>query len=698
MSRPQHHRPGRLGIALLLFWMFGCLCPALAQLTNQRCQTCHGNPQIADWPPETAAAMVSIPPEGPVLRRPEEMSALYVPTAGFENSVHAGLSCTQCHLGIERTPHPQRLAVLACADCHSEPAAALQSGVHAPAADANGRRRPDCSDCHGPAHEIRRLAEPRQWQQAVELTQACIRCHDGPVAETYLQNTHGRGLMNKGLAASATCADCHGSHQVLPAEHPDSPMHPLHVPQTCGRCHAGVADVFYASVHGRHLLKGHAEAATCTSCHHSHGIGIVDEPFLQDVVKECSTCHLELGRTYMLSYHGKATALGGSAAAVCSKCHGAHDIQPAAHPDSRVAPENLVETCGACHGNVNSNFIQYYSHVDPRDPSSPPVVYWTFLVMTTLLLSVLVVFVPHGLLWLQRTFVERLHHPRGYHVAPATERRVRRFAPIHRLTHALIVISFMGLVITGFPLKYSHTDWAHGLASLLGGAQALGTWHRVFAVMTFLYAAIHVGWLIYFFARRNREPLRSFVTGPNSMMMTWKDARDAFAMLRWFLWLGPRPKFDRWAYYEKFDYWGEAWGVFLIGGTGLILWFPELVTRWLPGWILNVAMVIHSIEALLAASVIFLVHFFNTHLRPEKFPVDMVMLTGQMTESEMKEERPAEYERLLASGQLENLIEPPVALRWRILGAIFGILAFSVGMVLIVLIIRSELAHVLGLD
>jgi len=135
--------------------------------------------------------------------------------------------------------------------------------------------------------------------------------------------------------------------------------------------------------------------------------------------------------------------------------------------------------------------------------------------------------------------------------------------------------------------------------------------------------------------------------------------------------------------------------VFLIGGTGLILWVPTLFTRWLPGWVLNCATVIHSIEALLAASVIFLVHFFNTHLRPGKFPIDMVMLTGQMPESEMIEERGLEYARLKAAGKLEERIVKAIPRRWRTAGAVLGIAAFLFGMVLIALALSTELAKIM---
>jgi cytochrome b subunit of formate dehydrogenase/5-methylcytosine-specific restriction endonuclease McrA len=677
--------------------------PATAQIENDQCQKCHGAPTIADMRSEALAGMVRIPAgQSPVMRARENVGGLYVPDEGILGSVHAGLRCTDCHPGIDRLPHNQRLASLACGDCHASVEGELSSGMHRPlGADEAGRHRPNCADCHGPAHEIQAVGEKRGFEQAKAQALACMQCHgaeDGEVnhAATYRENIHGRGLFEKGLTPSATCVDCHGAHAVLRASDPQSPTHPLNVPETCGRCHQGIEEVFFGSVHGQHLLDGDAGAASCASCHHSHGIQATDNAFLHAIVQECSHCHLDLGKSYLTSYHGKATTLGSEMAAVCSSCHGAHDILPPSDPRSHVAPENLQRTCGKCHEGVNANFVKYFAHAEVRDRAKNPQVFWTWLIMTTLLLSVLAVFVPHGVLWFQRSLVDRLRNPKGYHVVPKGTRWVMRFRPVHRVTHFLIVISFMGLVITGFPLKYSYTHWALAIAESLGGIHVLGLLHRMFALVTFAYAGVHLVFLIWFFTVKCPRPRMRYLIGPDSLIFNWKDLKDFFAMIRWFCWLGPRPKFDRWAYFEKFDYFGELWGVFLIGGTGLILWFPTVFTRWMPGWVLNCAMVIHSIEALLAASVIFLVHFFNTHLRPEKFPVDMVMLVGSMTETEMEEERPAEYERLKASGELEGRIVEPPALHWRLVGAIFGVLAFLTGIFLIVLALRTELSQILG--
>jgi cytochrome b subunit of formate dehydrogenase len=379
--------------------------------------------------------------------------------------------------------------------------------------------------------------------------------------------------------------------------------------------------------------------------------------------------------------------------AVCSSCHGAHDILPPDDPKSRVAKGNLKETCGKCHPGANDNFVQYIAHVDYTSRESHPAVFYTFWGMTILLCSVLAVFIPHSLLWFQRTLIGRLKHTQHGGEKP---RMVRRFNTVHRITHGLIIISFMGLVATGFPLKYSYAGWAHNLTAAFGGIYAMGILHRVFAIITFAYAGAHFAYLVYFFWRKCPKPRWRYVIGPDSMLFSFRDFKDFIAMVRWFFRIGPRPRFDRWTYFEKFDYWGEIWGVFLIGGTGLMLWMPTLFTRWLPGWVLNCAMVVHSIEALLAASVIFLVHFFNTHLRPEKFPIDMTMWTGQISEEEMKEERPAEYERLVAANELESRIEDPISLRWRIVGVVLGISAFLFGISLIILAIRTELFNITG--
>lgn len=278
-------------------------------------------------------------------------------------------------------------------------------------------------------------------------------------------------------------------------------------------------------------------------------------------------------------------------------------------------------------------------------------------------------------------------------VREQTERWYLRFNYYHRFLHVLIMTSFLGLVLTGMPLKYHTSGWAKILAAFLGGIEMAGFWHRVCGVITFTYFILHLVFAIHYVIKVRKEPLLDWLLGPNSMVPWIKDLEDVTGHIRWFLGLGERPQFDRFTYWEKFDYLAVFWGVGIIGFSGLTLWFPEFFARFLPGWAFNVSIILHSDEALLAAGFIFTIHFFNTHLRPEKFPLDHVIFTGRMSEVEFKHERPLEYQRMLEQGKLGTLeTTPPTAcsLLW---SRIVGFLAYGIGLVMIILIIFSAISQ-----
>ena len=235
----------------------------------------------------------------------------------------------------------------------------------------------------------------------------------------------------------------------------------------------------------------------------------------------------------------------------------------------------------------------------------------------------------------------------------------RRFTRLNRTLHILMIVSFMSLALTGMTLKFSYTGWAAFISKTLGGYEGAGFIHRAAAVVMFGIFVTHL-WDLN--RKRKWDHEGSFwrmLTGPNTMLFTRKDLRDLVGNLKWFVGVGPRPSYGRWTYWEKFDYFAVFWGIFVIGSTGLMLWFPVLFTRFLPGWLINVATIIHSDEALLATGFIFTIHFFNTHLRPEKFPMDLVVFTGRMPLAEFKRDKPAEYDALLASGKLEENLAWP---------------------------------------
>ncbi len=273
-------------------------------------------------------------------------------------------------------------------------------------------------------------------------------------------------------------------------------------------------------------------------------------------------------------------------------------------------------------------------------------------------------------------------------VSVPTERHFQRFSRLNRLLHLLMILSFMALAVTGMTLKFSYTPWASVVSGLLGGYETAGYIHRVGAVTMMAIFALHLYDLV---RRRNREygSWRALLFGPDSMLPNRRDLKEFVGSLKWFLGLGERPRYGRWTYWEKFDYFAVFWGIAVIGSTGLLLWFSEFLTRFIPGWFLNVATIIHSDEALLATGFIFTVHFFNTHLRPEKFPMDIVIFTGRMPVEEFARDKPAEYEELVRSGRLEDyLVEayPPIVVRSI---RAFAWAALAVGFAMVVWIIYA---------
>jgi cytochrome b subunit of formate dehydrogenase len=251
------------------------------------------------------------------------------------------------------------------------------------------------------------------------------------------------------------------------------------------------------------------------------------------------------------------------------------------------------------------------------------------------------------------------------------------------------MLSFLGLAFTGMPLLFSDAPWAARLASLLGGAWFAGRLHRFFALLLILCFVIHVMRLMHrLFVKKELEVL----WGPASMTPQPRDVLEMIAHIRWFLRLGPRPRFDHFTYWEKFDYWAVFWGMGVIGGSGLILWFPVFFSSFLPGSWFNVAMLVHGEEGLLAVGFIFTIHFFNSHLRPEKFPMDPVIFTGQVTDHELAEERPAEFERLALERRLEAHEVPPAPDWVGTFAKGVAVVAVTLGLIMVSLIIYAFVA------
>jgi cytochrome b subunit of formate dehydrogenase len=265
-----------------------------------------------------------------------------------------------------------------------------------------------------------------------------------------------------------------------------------------------------------------------------------------------------------------------------------------------------------------------------------------------------------------------------------------RFTFFHRLMHAFAIISFYVLVLTGIPLRFACAPFSEALIRFWGGVERAGLIHRWMAGFMIAYSLVHIVWVIVKIARAPKKERTKWVWGSDTMMPHPDDAKHFVQQFKWYFGRGPKPQFGRYGYLEKMDYFGEVWGFIIIGGSGMMLWFPEFFSAFLPGWTFNVATVFHAYEAMIAASFIFMIHFFNVHLRPDKFPLDAVMFTGRGTLEYMKEEHPAMAAELDEKAKLpvseKPVLDhpaPPPSRTMTIVATVFGFLAWGVGLAIV---------------
>jgi cytochrome b subunit of formate dehydrogenase len=658
-------RAVRISLLFIAVVFLGVLYAAAQQTTNDVCLACHDK----------------------------------VDGVKFGASVHAPLECTSCHADVTAVPHETKPKAVDCSPCHADPANDYSKSVHAKAVSKGDRAAPTCAACHG-KHDILPKSDPASRTNRFKIPQTCVSCHANvrvtrnhplpppEVINEYFEGVHGKGVLQKGLNVSAVCSDCHGAHLVLPKSNPKSSISHANIPLTCKKCHEGIFRDFEQSAHGQQWQRGNTKGPVCVTCHTTHGISSTESAsFRQGIASGCMHCHDKQAPTYRDSFHGRASELGYLPAAKCSDCHTPHLNLPRSDPRSSVAPANLARTCGKCHSNVTPNFLQFDPHSDPSRKDVAPV-YYVAQFMKWLLLAVFGFFGIHTLLWLQRSIVAIFRHemPKEGDQGPW----VLRFRTTDRMTHVVIVVSFLILAASGLPLMFSHQPFGQTLATTMGGVAISRVLHRLFAIVTFGYAIYHLGHILRgALAKRDW----SMFWGPESMVPRLRDLIDLKNMFLWFVYRRPRPRLDHWTYWEKFDYFAVFWGVPIIGLSGLMLWLPQLTTRILPGWVLNVATIVHGEEALLAIGFIFTFHFFHTHLRPENFPMDRVMFTGRLPLERFRQERPDEYERLVREGKLDAILtDAPTPEQIRF-SQWFGFTTLGIGVILIVAIYASFIAR-----
>ncbi len=667
-----------------LHWIVGCglvlaaiAGPALAQ--EAMCLACHAEPSL----------------------RSESGRSMFVDPAKHAGSVHGALGCTACHTTIRDFPHPKRIPRVDCSGCHAEAAADLppsahgllgaaaclschgppheigraaeasphscaachadvvqqyQFSIHAQFRAAGDVQSPTCQTCHGPTHRIRPARNPASPVARRNLPETCGACHANPEflaqhpvpfarpIESYRLSVHGRAV-EAGHEQAPSCSDCHSSHAILPARDPRSTINHWNVPQTCGACHTEIANTYQESVHGKAVARGVRGAPVCTDCHGEHAILAPAEPGslvnpARVATATCGRCHADerLAERYNLpldkvpafedSYHGLALRAGSQTVANCASCHGVHNILPSSDPRSTVHPANLANTCGKCHPGAGTRFALGPVHVRPASATEHPVVAFIRITYWILIPLVIGFLLLHNLL----DFLAKLIRGR---FVPRTGETLPRMNLHFRIAHWLTMVSFPVLVVTGFALKFPEQWWARPLLRWESEFALRGTVHRIAGVVLLVSFFYHIAHLA--LSRRDRIILRLLRPG-------LEDLRDLWGMIRYNLGRAPeRPRFGKFSYAEKIEYWAFVWGTVVMAVSGLLLWFNNFTLRHFPKWVSDAATAIHYYEAILATLAILVWHFYMTIFDPDVYPMDTAWLTGRASAEHIRHTRRFQY-------------------------------------------------------
>jgi cytochrome b subunit of formate dehydrogenase len=591
-------------------------------------------------------------------------------------------ACKQCHgkhnvLPLDNKDNPFHFSNMTetCGKCHPDVTQTFAMSEHGKALKGGVTGAPTCISCHsrdvtGHKGKLSKL-ETKRIQEDL-----CLECHQdnedvrsrmGPSASfitAYEKSVHGMAL-HGGNGDAANCVDCHGSHDMRKSFDPDSRVHKLHVADDCGQCHTDIATEFKESTHGKAIERGNLDSPTCINCHGEHNILATKDPnspvSAQNVSKQvCAPCHSSLKfsekygfntrqtRSYEDSYHGLALKGGSTEVANCASCHGVHNIKPSSDPTSLIHKDNLVETCGSCHPNANVRFATGKVHVTENDQQDNPILYWIAYIYIILIVVVIGGMLLHNALDFRKKAINKLKVRRGHypHHSAGSTLHVRMTLN-ERLQHVSLLVSFFLLVITGFMLRFPDAWWVSWIRDVSSHAfDARSLIHRIAGVVIIGASLYHV-----FYLAATVRGRQLFI----DLLPRWKDATDAVGMLKYNLGFSDdKPKFDRFSYIEKSEYWALVWGNIVMGATGIIMWFDEFFLGIFTKLGYDISRTVHYYEAWLAMLAILVWHIYFVIFNPEVYPMNLAWIKGTITEEEMEEEHPLELERIRAKRKEES--------------------------------------------
>ncbi len=568
----------------------------------------------------------------------------------YTGSVHGSNLCASCHIDVREIPHPEKLAKVNCSNCHNTESQIYTASDHGRAVKA-GVSAAGCLDCHGKPHELLDTRNSESPVYRLNIPGTCAKCHDDEkkMAEynllekkpykTYSESVHGKAILEKGLASSAVCTECHGSHNLSSPINPKSKIYRGNVPSTCGKCHENVLNTYLRSVHGKAASAGVRDTPICTDCHGEHTIRSHKDPessvYATSIAKKtCGQCHAaekivtkyRLPRfrveTYLQSYHGLAGKFGVTTVANCASCHGIHNILPASDPESDVNKKNLPKTCGKCHPNAGEKLAKGSVHLEPSTEQDKAVFYVSFIYIVLIVLTIGGM-LGHNLLDFMSELKEfyREHEKESVYI---------RFTLGERIQHLGLVITFILLAYTGFALRYHDAWWALPFTIWNPGFDWRGIVHRVVAAIFIALVIYHAYYLL--FTPRGREQLKA-------MMIRWRDFTDFFGTMAYYFGFNKeKPKYPRYNYIEKSEYWALVWGTVIMIITGSILTFEDFFLQHFPKWIFDVIRTIHYFEAVLAVLAIIVWHLYFNVFHPRHYPINFAMMTGKVSEEEHRED------------------------------------------------------------
>jgi formate dehydrogenase gamma subunit len=591
--------------------------------------------------------------------------------AGSIHSALGDVACQSCHGDPHQVSAAAQTAPAKCAQCHADEVKDFRKSIHGQAAAAGDPDAPTCSSCHGSVHQVQVSSDAASPVAKKNLADTCASCHSNqqflsrhkiPFAhpvELYRQSVHGRAVVD-GDGAAASCSDCHGSHGIFPPKDARSKTNHWNIPATCGHCHADVAKTYSESVHGQAMKDGVSAAPVCSDCHGEHLIlGPKEQASLVNAgrvsMATCGRCHSDerLALRYNLpadrvpsyadSYHGLAQRGGSQIVANCASCHGVHNIFRSNDARSTVNAANLSKTCGACHAGAGDHFIIGPVHVQTASGPAHPVVKWIRWTYWLLIPLTLGFMIAHNLL----DFVAKLIRRQPRHESGAQVSRMNRN---FRIAHWGVILSFPTLVFTGFALKYPEGWWASPLLLWESHLAFRGLVHRCAAIVLIastIYHVIHLS-----INRRDRLFLKA-------MLPEVKDATDLMQVFSHNLGLTKvEPRFAKFNYAEKVEYWAFMWGTVVMTVSGFLLWFNNFTLRYFPKWVSDAATAIHYYEALLATFSILLWHFYMVIFDPLVYPMDTAWINGKVPADHYRHSRPAYLRALERAGLVEIPTDP----------------------------------------